>query len=429
MLQNILIQFAIITISLYLYEYCFTRLKTYLPRTAPLILGIFCGITTVLCMLLPFYTVGTIIFDLRHIPIIICMFYGGVSPGIIGITIMIIARLLTGGDIVLLVPTSLSILCVFLFIYKAHYQRALPLQRKLIIHISSCIVFLLIVLSCWLYSDFHQIRYDRSEFLIAIGYLFIGSIITLHLCMHYMENMVERMFLRVSIEHSDKMHTISEIAASVAHEVRNPLTVMKGFLQLMKRDAKEQQLKYMDLVLSELDRAEFIITDYLSFAKRSGSDKIEILDISKNIIETTQIMTAYGLMQRVELQIRNEPNLFLLGDHAKFKQILMNVMKNAIEASHYGDIITVTSSCDMERITIKVADTGEGMTKEQLYSIGKAFYSTKTNGTGLGVMVTFRLVEEMGGTIHFDSQMGQGTVVTLSFPIAKPQLATNALTS
>ncbi|WP_442603011.1 ATP-binding protein [Paenibacillus sp. KN14-4R] len=419
MLKDVLIQFSLVTISLYLYEYCFVKLKPKHPHLNHVLLGIACGISASLCMLFPLYTVGGIILDLRFIPIIICMLYGGLRACVIGCVLMIFTRILVGGDALLLAFTCMIILVPLVFIYKAHYQRALPYRRKWIIHLVSNTVMFLIIISSLFYLDLLNTYYDKLDFLRHFIIFFVATNITVHICIIFMENIYERMYLRISIEHSDKMHTISEIAASVAHEVRNPLTVMKGFLQLMKRDAQAQHLQYMNLVLSELDRAEFIITDYLNFAKLSGDDKIEPLHLNTHLMETVQVMTAYGLLQRVEIQVLSEPDLFLLGDRAKLKQILMNILKNAIEASHYGDMIMVSASIDNERIVIKVTDTGEGMSKEQLLSIGKAFYSTKTTGTGLGVMVTFRLVTEMEGTIHFDSQIGKGTIVTLSFPAIK----------
>ena len=216
---------------------------------------------------------------------------------------------------------------------------------------------------------------------------------------------------------TEKMIMVSELAAGVAHEVRNPLTVIKGFVQLVEKDLNEKSKEYMQLVLTELERAEKIITDYLHLAKRYHVEQsvISVTDMLKNVYS---VMHSYTNINSVSLQLEIEEEMYIVGDQNKIKQVFYNIIKNSTEAIQRGDgLITIRAYQNNRMAVIEVEDNGIGMTQQELMRIGEAFYTNKETGTGLGVMVTKSIIQEHGGTLLYDSEKNKGTTVTIRIPI------------
>jgi two-component system sporulation sensor kinase B len=217
---------------------------------------------------------------------------------------------------------------------------------------------------------------------------------------------------------TEKLNTLGELAASIAHEVRNPLTVVKGFLQLMEKDKKNHNDEYLSLILSELGRAETILNDYLNFAKPQLK-KIEEFQLSEVIYDVIYLLNALAVKQGVLLNYQLQPNLYIETDRSKLKQALVNLIKNAIEATPQGGKVRVNLHTRNGQAYTVISDTGKGMTTEQLSRIGTVFYTTKDKGTGLGTTVSLRIIEKMNGRVTYKSEYGYGTDVTMILPIKK----------
>lgn len=222
------------------------------------------------------------------------------------------------------------------------------------------------------------------------------------------------------LQRSEKIEMISQLAASVAHEVRNPLQVTRGFLQLLReRTVYEKDKKYILLAVNELDRASNIITDFLTFAK-PGIELHTRLNLSEEIQLIKAIILPLVTIQGGVLNISIEDDLFIRGNSSKFKQAIINIIKNSIEA--LGDngkiMIHTMKTPDNKQVVLCIEDNGEGIEPEDLKHLGEPYYSKKTKGTGLGLMVTYRIIEAMCGEITYQSQIGIGTQVKIVFPIA-----------
>ncbi|MGV2486650.1 UNVERIFIED_CONTAM: sporulation sensor histidine kinase KinB, partial [Bacillus mycoides] len=225
--------------------------------------------------------------------------------------------------------------------------------------------------------------------------------------------------LRTEMQKSEKLNIVSELAASVAHEVRNPLTVVRGFIQLLESTEDVKNKDYMRLVLAELDRAEQIISDYLNLA-RPQIEKKEHICLSAQLIEMTTLMSSFAAMQGVYLQVEISESLYTIGDKTKLKQAIMNVVKNGIEAIQGNKgYLKVTAIQKDELIIIRVKDSGVGMTKEQLVRLGQPYYSLKEKGTGLGLMVTFSILQAHNGTLEYKSESGKGTEAIIILPAVR----------
>ncbi len=230
------------------------------------------------------------------------------------------------------------------------------------------------------------------------------------------EWMIEKKLLREEIMKSEKLNTLGELAASIAHEVRNPLTVVKGFLQLMKKQVTGDHDEYLKIVLSELGRAEDIINDYLNFAKPEF-EKVEKINLREVLSDVTVLLNAYALKEGVYLEAHLHEDAHLLTDRNKLKQAFVNIIKNAIAATPPQGNVTVNLEVTHTQAVITVADTGKGMTKEQVSRIGTLFFTTKDRGTGLGTSVSMRIIGAMGGHVHYTSIVNKGTVATISLPL------------
>ena len=221
------------------------------------------------------------------------------------------------------------------------------------------------------------------------------------------------------LQRAEKLKIISDLAASVAHEVRNPLQVTRGFLQLLA-EREVSNRRYYDMAIEELDRASDIITDFLTFAKPE-MDEFTVLDLADELGKIHAIMTPHASLNGVTLRFDVRDAVRIEGNASRFKQAIINFIKNGIEAMENGGEILVRACREDGLAVIRIRDNGSGMDEEQIAKLGTPYFSTKTKGTGLGLMVTFRIIEAMNGTIHFESEMGKGTEVTLRFPLSCPE--------
>lgn len=218
------------------------------------------------------------------------------------------------------------------------------------------------------------------------------------------------------LQRSEKMDMISQLAASVAHEVRNPLQVTRGFLQLLEeKSASSKEKNFMALAINELDRASEIITDFLTFAKPQ-LEHFTVLNLADEFKHIGSILIPLANMQGGELELHIPDHLQIQGNSSKFKQAFINMIKNSIEALQGEGLIDIRGYVEEGMVVIRIKDNGEGMTENELAKLGEPYYSNKTKGTGLGLMVTFSIIEVMQGEIEFKSSKGVGTEVIVRFP-------------
>ncbi|MCM3785214.1 HAMP domain-containing histidine kinase [Neobacillus mesonae] len=217
------------------------------------------------------------------------------------------------------------------------------------------------------------------------------------------------------LQRSEKIKIISELAASVAHEVRNPLQVTRGFLQLMGKQENFTNRKYVGIALEELDRASEIINDFLTFAKPEF-DHIRLINLAEEFNHIEGVLVPMANLEGGVLTMDVPENLWVRGNTSKFKQAFINILKNSIEALQGSGEVKVKAYARGKEIFIHVQDNGVGMDEQELMRLGEPYFSNKTKGTGLGMMVTFRIIEAMDGSIEYSSEKGVGTEAVVRFP-------------
>lgn len=214
---------------------------------------------------------------------------------------------------------------------------------------------------------------------------------------------------------SERNSLIGELAAGIAHEIGNPLTILKGFLQLFESGTIPKK-EYINIMKDELDRIEEIASDILVLAKpdRLKFSEENIVEIIKHVVN---LMSTDAFKKSIKIYI-NYINDKIIVNCIKnqIKQVFINLLKNAIEAMDKGDIVINVKEYD-QYVEISVSDNGPGFEEEILKKIGEPFITTKENGTGLGIVVTKRIIENHNGTFTIDSVEGNGTTITIVLPI------------
>ncbi|MEH7463409.1 ATP-binding protein [Bacillus thuringiensis] len=221
------------------------------------------------------------------------------------------------------------------------------------------------------------------------------------------------------INKSDTLAAVSQLAAGVAHEVRNPLTVIKGFIQLLQMQMKGD-IEYFSLMLSEIERIESIIHEFLSIAKPeiTSFEKKNLCFILENVVS---LINTKAIMTNIHITFQPDPDvLYIDCSEKQLKQVFINVLQNSIEAMPNGGeiIITARKTSDTE-VMICISDEGIGIPEERIVKLGEPFYSTKEKGTGIGLMISYKIIERHQGRIHIKSNVGVGTSVKIYLPISQ----------
>jgi two-component system sporulation sensor kinase A/two-component system, sporulation sensor kinase E len=214
---------------------------------------------------------------------------------------------------------------------------------------------------------------------------------------------------------AEKLTLAGQLAAGIAHEIRNPVTAIKGFIQLMRKGSFNEM--YYEIVESEIERMELILNELLVLAKPQEI-KFENANIYKAIDHVVTLLTALANMNSIEIINDLDSNdIYLQCDENQLKQVFINFIKNSIDAMPNGGRLIVRSSIKEGSYIIEFIDNGCGMTKEFLRKLGQPFHTSKQNGTGLGYMVSKSIIENHKGNIHVSSEKDVGTHITVTLPI------------
>lgn len=365
-------------------------------------------------------TINDMTYDFRAIPLTIGALYGGMPIAILLYLTLISYRYIMGNPnqleyVIAIIPTF------FILSLIVKKYPTLTFGRKVAaatgayfsVRLPTLITYQILIGQA---DSFFKLDFAKTILLIMFQGMIAGVFIYL------LEFIEKAQLFQEEIRKTEKLKLVTGIAASVAHEVRNPLTSVRGFIQLLGKQELNQRSRnyYQKICLEELDRAQQIISDYLTLAKPEP-EKIESIHIHSEIRYTTNVLSSYANMQNVQITIELcEEDSQLTGDQSKFRQAIINLCKNSIEAMPDGGTLTLATKIDKSGLVIRINDTGIGMTKEQINRLGTPFYSTKEKGTGLGTMVTFSIIRNMNGNIVTSSEPGKGTSFDIVFPDAKP---------
>jgi PAS domain S-box-containing protein len=224
------------------------------------------------------------------------------------------------------------------------------------------------------------------------------------------------------LRHLEILADIGRMTAGTIHEIRNPLTSINGFIQLLQIRASRQQdqtaVGYCQLVANEITHINNILSDFLTMAKpqENKSDSIDIVRVADDVLS---LLYGEARLFHVELSRRlPDTPLYVAGNADKLKEVLVNICRNAFQAMLPGGKLTLSVRETAGQIRIEIADTGHGMAEATIADIFKPFYTTKENGTGLGLAICQSIIHDHGGKILVESELGKGSTFTLLLPRA-----------
>lgn len=217
----------------------------------------------------------------------------------------------------------------------------------------------------------------------------------------------------------EMLAVVGQMAAAIGHEIRNPLSSLKGFTQL-QHEKYPNTNEYYPIMIEEIDRINSIVSD-LMYIGKPKSFKFEKVSIYEIITYTLSIMKQQAENHGVTLEKFIEETLPTIEcDENRLKQVFINLLKNAIEAMpNGGKVIIQAQETEENNLCISIVDRGCGIAKEDIENLGEPFYSTKREGTGLGLMVTSQIISDHNGSLKFESVIEEGTKVTVTLPISQ----------
>lgn len=236
-------------------------------------------------------------------------------------------------------------------------------------------------------------------------------------------NITERKETEEVFHRSEKLTVIGQLAAGVAHEIRNPLTTLRGFVQLLKQ-RKAGNLEHLELMLEELDRINFIVSEFIILSKPHLS-QFTLKDPADLVTDMIRLLEPQSAMNNIHLEIRLSPDLPRIRcEENQLKQVFLNVIKNGMESMPDGGVIRIEAMrLDPGKILIRFTDHGTGIPEDILMRLGEPFLTSKENGTGLGILVSQQIVANHKGRMLIRSELGKGTSVDIELPVDLEQPA------
>ncbi|MGE1000342.1 PAS domain S-box protein, partial [Bacillus sp. Gnz1/3] len=280
-----------------------------------------------------------------------------------------------------------------------------------------------------------KIKKGQTSFTLQDEYVFpTGKIITTEFNVRVFKLNGKKVFLSISrditerlkteelLRKSEKLAIVGQLATVMAHEINNPLTAMKGFMQLLKLTENENNQGYINIVSSEIERIESITNEFMAVAKPQMV-KIQLNDISVLIDQVLMLLQPQAMMNNIKIRIELKPGIPLIScEGNQLKQVFVNILKNAIESMPTGgEILIQVNILDNNQVSIRFIDQGCGIPKERIPYLGEPFYSIKEEGIGLGLMICYKIIETHRGKVVIESEVNKGTIVEVTLPICTLQ--------
>ena len=302
---------------------------------------------------------------------------------------------------------------IYLIIYL-YYQKKKATEHSLLnIFISmksfliACILFL---------KDMNNTKSITTiTYLVLILLIFMMTMTSILCLIKEGEKILEK---NKSLKELEKEKELKLALFKLTHEIKNPIAVCKGYLEMLNPKKKDKVEKYLPIIEDEINRTLTIINDFSDYGKlKIEKEEIDLVMLMEDIEET--LMPLLKEKNVCWTFATKEEEVYIELDYNRIKQVLINLIKNSIEASQKKKPLKIKMTLKKlkDEVQIKVEDTGIGMSKEVLDKISKIFYTTKENGTGLGVALSKEIIDQHQGTMYYQSEVGKGTKVTIFLPI------------
>lgn len=368
----------------------------------------------ILCMIYPIRLELGFTVDLRYIPFFTLALYGGYKKLFPLYIILNIVRFFVGGEGI-----------VQSFIYSTVAFAIVPLMYKRFINYSPkkriFTGILMVLINDLIYLISLTTFFDKltTEYWTVAAYIIVTYVIVMLFNLSMVEKILSNIKQRDNFLRAERLHVMSELSASVSHEIRNPLTVTNGFLQLLSisKDITPNDKVYIDYSLKELNRAENILNDFLAFAKPQSVHMVQST-LEEELVYVKNVMMPYAKFHEVEILLLFQNTVKIKFDQNQMKQCIINLLKNGVESMKgKGGLLLVRAEQQGKNLIITIEDEGIGMTSEEISQLGKPYYSNKKEGTGLGMLMVYGTISTLKGNVEVKSQKGKGTIFTITIPV------------
>ncbi len=407
-IETVILNCIYILFPLFLYFLYFAYTKAFDKNTTKIVLNF--------CVLSSFYLVikfgpENILLRLLflNIPIILAYYYDKKMSSILLSIYMIIIYSHFSNDVLMFMIFN-YIIC-FLLKYKINSSK---------IHITIFTLFQIISVLVLKYS-FNAFKDFSTNDIIVNSIVFI---ITNLICLFSLKKIKEIVKLEMTMKELKKEEQIRTSLFKITHEIKNPIAVCKGYLDMFDINNKDHARKYIPIIRSEINRTLILLQDFLDCNHLKVNK--DILDINMLLNDVEEECRPLVNSKKINFisNIDYDEELYLDGDYERLKQVLVNIIKNSIEAIKVKDdsYIEINSDIINNKIHIVIEDNGEGIKKEDLKKIQEPFYTTKKDGTGLGVTLSYEIIKAHNGSITYTSVYHKWTKVEIVLPLNKVDL-------
>jgi signal transduction histidine kinase len=233
------------------------------------------------------------------------------------------------------------------------------------------------------------------------------------------------------LRHSERLSVMGELAASLAHEVRNPLGSIRGAVEILEEECPhgDKSYRFLQILIKEVERLNYVIESFLGLARQKTSE-ITRVSIQEAVDSIVQIISAKARKENIAIECQlPAQTVYITADGNKFRQVLLNLLLNAMAACISGGRIKIQSQMknhdiELPCLELSIADNGTGIPENELDKIFKPFYTSKKDGTGLGLPISKRISEEYNWQLNIDSKEGEGTLARLCIPLPGTEVQT-----
>lgn len=412
-IKDVLLQLLFALMPFVAYNIYYRKLTVNYSRNFIIVI---CSLCMLLSMTFASSVQSGLIFDVRYVIMFFGILFGGFMTGAILLIEFLIYRLHIGGSgmidaiIILIITFPLSVLLATLYHKSKH--------KFWIVFIAGISFSLIPLLVLYITKP----DYILNHFIFNVLVMPVHNSLGIWLLVTLFNKSVSDKELYLQYIQNEKAEAVNHVAASLAHEVRNPLTTVLGFLQLIKSGTfpQEKTDRFLEISMEEIRRTEQILSEYLSISKPLVPFQ-QKLELTAQIRSVVELMTSYANMSNITLSADYpELPIYISGSPSELKQLLVNFIKNAIEASRDVDkgCVNIRIYEEAEQVAIEIQDNGIGMNPEQLSRLGSIYYSTKMSGTGLGLTFSYQAIRAMDGSVSVRSSPRSGTVFLITLPLA-----------
>lgn len=297
----------------------------------------------------------------------------------------------------LYIPVIIS--CIIILILNKYLSK-----NKIYISIITSEILIYIFMSDYTQNIFNELK------------IIIVYIIFIYFCINFLEigNNIKK--LSIVLKELEREKLLRTSISKLTHELKNPIAVCKGYLEMFNLNNKDKSEKYLEIIKKEIDRSKTIIEEFSDYGKLKKIEKEE-MDLSILLYDINDMFQTLFSLNKAKLIINNKKELYINGDYNKLKQVLVNMIKNSFEARTTNDFYVKVTAKDKKRhIEIEIIDNGVGISEENLTHIFDLFYTTKDNGTGIGLAYSKEIIELHNGNIEIKSIENQGTTIKIKLP-------------